>query len=524
MATIYEKLGMVHPQEWIEPMQQEPTLDEQEPAYDSLEVRATAKASLDFFAGLSMPEVYEFPFSPVLLAIWNLLTERAAMDRDFSKLAIGIPRGHAKSTLLKLFILYCILYTDRKFILIVAATATLAENILADVEDMLNEPNIKTIFGDWKLSCEQDNKQVKKFAFNGRPVILAALGAGSSLRGLNLKHARPDIILMDDAQTKENAKSVELSKQFAQWIVGTLMKTKSPRRCLYIYVGNMYPSALPLDRPSTCFLHQLKNNPNWISFIVGAILADGTALWEDLHPLEQLLDEFKNDLSLGQADTFYAEVLNDPEAALTSGIDITKIPLNKFEHEIVDQGRFLVIDVATDKPGADDNAIGYFKVFDGIPVLQRIALGAFSPSALIKKALTLALEHGCTLIAVESVAYQYTLLHWFTLISAELGISGIEFVPVYPGSRSKNNRIAETAKALLAGDIVLASSVRAEVLFQFSQWSPARTTNKDELLDLLGYAPKVVSEFGGFLAISDIIDSQEYEGTEVWEEWENSPM
>jgi len=41
--------------------------------------------------------------------------------------------------LIKLFALFCILFTGRKFTLITAATSALAENIIADVIDMLEE-------------------------------------------------------------------------------------------------------------------------------------------------------------------------------------------------------------------------------------------------------------------------------------------------------------------------------------------------------------------------------------------------
>jgi len=52
---------------------------------------------------------------------------------------------------------------------------------------MLEETNIKRLFGDWKLHVEIDRQELKKFTYRGRPLMLAAIGAGGSLRGLILK-------------------------------------------------------------------------------------------------------------------------------------------------------------------------------------------------------------------------------------------------------------------------------------------------------------------------------------------------
>ena len=138
-----------------------------ENSYNRQEVIVAAEADVNFLAGLAMPTVFKYFLPPVLLTVWSLIKAAAHKTRDFSQFAIGIPRGHAKTTLIKIYILYCILFTNKKFILVISATATLAENVIADVVDMLNEPNIKAIFGDWKLGCEKDTEALKKFGFRG---------------------------------------------------------------------------------------------------------------------------------------------------------------------------------------------------------------------------------------------------------------------------------------------------------------------------------------------------------------------
>ena len=103
-----------------------------EASYSTEEVVTAARESLDFLAALVMPLIYQYAYPPVFLAVWQWLTSYAILTRDFSKLALGLPRGFGKTTLLKIFIVWVILFTKKKFILITAANSSLAENVLAD--------------------------------------------------------------------------------------------------------------------------------------------------------------------------------------------------------------------------------------------------------------------------------------------------------------------------------------------------------------------------------------------------------
>ena len=210
-----------------------------------------------------------------------------------------------------------------------------------------------------------------------------------------------------------------------------------------------------------------------MKFIAGGILADGTSLWEDLQPIAQLLREFENDLSAGRPEIFYAEVLNDENASVNSNIDISKIPSCPFENEIqsggIHQGNYIIIDPATDKANADAVSIGYFEIWDGKPVCREIIEGKLSPGDSIRESLKLCFKYNCTLVCVESNAYQYSHLYWFNFICLQLGIQGINCVDIYSGQMSKNSRILNMFKQLLAGEIYLTQAVRAAV---FSQITP----------------------------------------------------
>lgn len=487
----------------------------QEMGASAAEIQVAAKGSLDFLGALAAPTTFTLSFPPVFQSVWTWLLGYVEQPRTFPQLALGLPRGFGKSTLMKIFLLYCILFTDRKFILVMAATAKLAEAIISDVMDMLDEPNIKTVFGDWRLGVTKDTQQLKVFGFRGRNISIAAIGAEGSVRGLNVKNARPDVMLFDDVQSRVCADSETQSTALETWLVGTAMKAKAPTGCMFLFVANMYPTKLSV-------LRKLKYNPTWTKFIAGGILADGTSLWEELQPIAQLTAEFENDLAMGHPEIFYSEVLNDENVQANNLIDLAKLPAVPYSEGDIPGGNFIVIDPATDKLGSDAVSIGYFEIHDASPILMSIKEGRFSPGETIRHALDYCLTHNCRLIACESNAYQYSLLYWFDFICQQMGIQGIEAVPIYSGTRAKNARILEMFKAYAAGELYVHQDAKLEVHMQITQFNPLKRDNTDGLLDLLTYAPRVVQEFGEYVIAGSIIESQEYEAIDVPEF--NSPF
>lgn len=478
------------------------------------EVFNAAKDDLNFLAALAMSAVFQYMYPSTFISAWNLMKEAVFKQRDFTQLALGVPRGFGKTTLVKLFILYCILFTNKKFILVISSTASLAENILSDVMDMLNEPNIKKVFGDWKVGEEKDTQDTKKFAFRGRNIILAAIGAEGSLRGLNLKNERPDVMIFEDAQTRECADSKVQSDTLERWMVGTAMKAKSPHGCFFVFVGNMYPTPYSI-------LKKLKKNPKWIKFICGGILTNEvgvSSLWEELQPLQQLLNELDNDLEMGHEDIFAAEVLNDENAKLNTRVKLDKINEWPYNSELDQpQGKFIIIDPATKKVGKQTDliTISGFDVYDGTAALVAIDEGNYTPRENIMRGIYMALKMGCTLIGVESTAYQSTLLYWFGEVCKELGIEGFQFVELQTGGYSKNSRIANGIKMAAKGEIRIHPQVRATFLNQLSAWNPIKRDNIDGILDTVAYVPSMIEQYSHMMTIEGVIENQEAESAVV---------
>lgn len=459
------------------------------------EALSTAKADLNFFAALCISEIYRFPFPPIFIAIWQMLTDDAVKKVGQHRIAIGLPRGFGKTILLKLYVVWLILYTDRRFILVVCNTASLAENFIADVTDILSAPNIIQLFGDWRLAVEKDTQSLKKFTFRGRPINIAALGSGSSLRGLNIKLVRPDAIIMDDMQSREEAESAITANQVLVWLLGTLMKANDKARCQFTFVGNMYPF-------EGSILKKLKRNPAWFSFVCGAILEDGCSIWPDLRSIDDIMEELENDISMGHPEIFYSEVMNDEDAGNKAGVDITQIQV--FEPDTLPgqqplqaEAGFVIIDPSVGKKKNDLVAIGVCLIYDGVPVLWDLEVGSFNPGQQVEKCIELAVRYGLMAIIVEAVSYQATLCYWMEEAKRRYGLTGLRILEIYPGMNQKNARIINMLKQLTAPSRILLvhPQVKTQVTHQIVHFNPIKFRNADDILDLMGYFYPAIAQF-----------------------------
>jgi hypothetical protein len=457
-----------------------------------------ARTDLNFLAMLCVPEIFKYLFPKIFRALWQWITANLSIEKGMQRLAIGLPRGFGKTIFLKLIVVYTILFTNRKFILVVCNTEQLAENFIADVIDVLDSPNIRSIFGNWRLAVEKETLHLKKFHFRGRSIILAAIGAGSSPRGLNIKFVRPDFIIMDDMQSKEQAESAVESIRSLSWMMGTLMKTNDPERCLYVFVGNMYPY------PGS-ILKKLKNASSWLSFITAAILEDGESIWPELKPVDVLLAEYESDTELGHPEIFLAEVMNDENAGAKHGVDITLI--QNAPDYLTDDGAvggWVIIDPSAGKKKSDDVAIGAFLVHDK-PMFRELSYGKFDPRKTIEETFKLCFKFGIRTIFVESVAYQATLAYWLDYFAKLLGIEGLTILEIYPGRSAKNSRIYNTLKTMAKenpddAEILVHRSVRSVFVHQAQHWNPLKTDNVDDVLDLPGYTHQIMLEHAGNLS------------------------
>ena len=462
-----------------------------------------AKQDVNFLAGITAPEHFPQDFPKEYLVIWEMLCNAAAdTEEKFHHFNIGLPRGFAKTAIVKLWVMWLILFTDKRFILATAANSAKAEAIIADVAMLLSSPNIKLLFGSWTEGLVKNTATQKIFEFGGKTVILAAIGAGGDPRGLNVNMQRPDIIIMDDIQSRECAESKIQSASLRSWMFSTLYYARDPNRgCVYVFIGNMFPG-------DDCILEQLRLDPVWRSLIVGAILSDGTSLWEAVHPIKGLIQGLKTAISNGTAPMFFAELLNDNSTTALTGFRPERLLDWNPMYEINQPDcTYIIIDPAGRKSTSDTTVIGLFHVYESTPWLIEFKRDILTPKATIMYALTLGMETGCFNILVEDIAYQESLLFWFEEICRTQGIGGFKFYPISRGNKSKNVAIVTMIKQLQGlhsssytvvakPELGLHPKVKQAVIYDIYRFNPDKSNNSDDLLDVLAYASTAYLQHG----------------------------
>lgn len=223
----------------LEQMDEKEYIEHKQAAVAMADVKKLMAADLNMLAAQINPDIAEFAYPPFFQTIYaTIMASANTKARTTDRYGIGIPRGFAKTEFIKLLATAVGTLSNRRFILVVGATATHAEALVADIARFIKyDTTLNQLFD---IKVDKDRGDWKEYTIDDKPLIIQAAGAGSAVRGKNSGGNRPDMIILDDAQTMEVAASVERSREFIKWFQGTLYKAKSEKGATIMYVGNMY--------------------------------------------------------------------------------------------------------------------------------------------------------------------------------------------------------------------------------------------------------------------------------------------
>jgi hypothetical protein len=161
--------------------------------------------------------------------MWDLCTSNNRF------VAIAAPRGHAKSTSISLsYVLACVLFRERRFVLMVSDTEAQAAMFLGQIKQELQEnEDIINLFGIKrnpegvvKFLKDSETDVIVEFA-DGTKFRIIAKGSEQKLRGMLWSGARPDLIVCDDIENDEVVMNKERREKFKRWVYGALLPCRS---------------------------------------------------------------------------------------------------------------------------------------------------------------------------------------------------------------------------------------------------------------------------------------------------------
>jgi predicted phage terminase large subunit-like protein len=256
------------------------------------------------------------------------------------KIAIAAPRRHAKSTAITLaYVLACVLFRDRSYVIIVSDTITQATQFLGDIKtELLGNEKIKNLFKIRGFLKDTEDDVIVECE-DGHVFRISAKGSEQKMRGLKWNNKRPDLIVGDDLENDEIVLNAERRQKFKRWFYGALVPSLAVNGVIRIVgtilhedslLNNLMPSEWDKHTEvSPLVTKSLNRGASWLSYKYRAHTDDyRQILWPQRYDAEWFLHERDDFLARGLADVYSQEYLNipiDPSVAYFKRGDFTAL-------------------------------------------------------------------------------------------------------------------------------------------------------------------------------------------------------
>lgn len=219
------------------------------------------------------PELFAKTYFPLRFTLGMSSDQRkslAELNRIIhhgGKKAFSAPRGDGKTTRAEVMAIYALLTGKRRFVAVVGATAAAAKQVLKSIKgefetnELLAADFPEVCFPIWELegihnrckgqlSCGKPTWMVWSGDMLVFPTIAGSPASGAVLcvRGIlgqirGMKHrrtsgetVRPDLVIVDDPQTKRSARSAQQCKQRLEIITGDVLGLAGPGKTIACFI------------------------------------------------------------------------------------------------------------------------------------------------------------------------------------------------------------------------------------------------------------------------------------------------
>jgi len=288
--------------------------------------RETAMNDFRYFCQTYFPDVFYLPFSSDHEIVINKMIRVAEKGGQF---AIAMPRGSGKTALCQRIIMWMIFRGKKKYIIAYASTLPMAEQFLDEIKEEIETNEL--LFEDFPEICmpvrslggvtQRAHTQLyhgertklewatNQVTFARIPGSLAGggmidvIGLDGSKRGARRKGRRPDLLVFDDPQTDQSARSWEQCEKRRKIILAATKGMSAPgvkisayMPCTVIERGDL--SEMMLDR---------EQYPEWQGERMKTLyeFPTNTDLWNEYEKVR--VQSLENYGDIREATEFYRE-------------------------------------------------------------------------------------------------------------------------------------------------------------------------------------------------------------------------
>ena len=291
--------------------------------------KAQACEDFRFFCQTYFPETFSLPWSDDHLKVISKIETAVLRGGLF---AMAMPRGSGKTTLAETACIWAMLTGAREFVCLIGSDAGHARNMLESIKvefetnEHLLEDYPEAVYPIHAL--ERIHNRAKGQLCNGKHTrivwtadeivlptipessasgaIIRVAGIESRIRGMKYKRAdgralRPSLVVLDDPQTDESARSDQQVRARMETLNGAILNLAGPGQkisgimpCTVIRPGDMADQILDRDK-----------HPAWQGERTKLVYAfpDNEKLWETYAQIRS--DSFRNDADGHEATEFY---------------------------------------------------------------------------------------------------------------------------------------------------------------------------------------------------------------------------
>ncbi len=305
--------------------------------------------------------------------------------------------------------------SHRSYLVIICANQTLASKRLVEVSrEFLGNADMKKLVAEVK---DNSGLALEVHYTNGEKVRIEAYGKGAALRGLSWGAKRPDLVIIDDPQDSEDARSEAVTIKDWDWFLSDVYFLGRNTRIFLI--GN--------NLGERCIIEQVIQSAELLNFTarrIPILTEDGKSAWPSKWPLREIEKSRDNAALLGKTDIWYRErmcqcISPDSQKFKREYFRYYDNPPNLSELNI-----YTAVDLAiSQKVNADYSAIvtvgvktgGYWFVLD-------VEYGRYDPSTTMDAIFSAVQKWRPLSVGIEAVAYQSALSHFLEKEMPKRGI------------------------------------------------------------------------------------------------------
>jgi len=222
--------------------------------------------------------------------------------------AMALPRELGKTTYVwEITCTWNMIHRKYRYIVYIASSLEKGKKAFYNVKAHLkSHPMIKDMY---VVDKHGDTADKLKYSIDGKPYMIAVFGANQNLRGEKFTHFRPDLIILDDIESKEGVRSEDQRAKLMDWFHADIIPLGKDAR-IFVMGTILHEDSL---------LNNLIKNPpidgdtgdHWVTHKFAVVDEDGNSNWPEKYSDTWIENKRRSLIDQGQQSTWDNEYMNE---------------------------------------------------------------------------------------------------------------------------------------------------------------------------------------------------------------------